>query len=99
MTEIPDLKLLFIINRSSGNNEKDWHGIIRNYFKPLGHAIELFDLPKSCTPEKIKQKIEVYKPGRVVAVGGDGTVKLAAQCLQQTNTPLGILPAGSANGM
>jgi diacylglycerol kinase family enzyme len=29
----------------------------------------------------------------------DGTVKLVAQCLQQTNIPLGILPAGSANGM
>ena len=36
---------------------------------------------------------------RVIAVGGDGTVKLAAQCLLHTNIPLGILPAGSANGM
>jgi YegS/Rv2252/BmrU family lipid kinase len=35
----------------------------------------------------------------VIAVGGDGTVKLAAQCLLNSIIPLGILPAGSANGM
>jgi diacylglycerol kinase (ATP) len=99
MNETPALKLLFIINRSSGNNEKDWYEIIQNYFKSLHHTIELFALPDPCTPDKIRQKIEEYKPGRVVAVGGDGTVKLVAQCVQQTNISLGILPAGSANGM
>lgn len=99
MNNRPGLKLLFIINPVSGNNEKDWHEVIQNYFKPLNHTIELFDLPDSSSAEKIKQKIEVFKPERVVAVGGDGTVKLVAQCLQHTNIPLGIVPAGSANGM
>jgi YegS/Rv2252/BmrU family lipid kinase len=99
MNKTPDLKLLFIINPGSGNNEKDWHAVIQNYFKSLNHTIELFDLPDPCIPEKVKRKIEEYKPERVVAVGGDGTVKLVTQCLQQTNILLGILPAGSANGM
>jgi diacylglycerol kinase (ATP) len=99
MNKTPGLKLLFIINPGSGNNGKDWHEVIQKYFKSLNYTIELFDLPDPCSPEKIKQKIEEYKPERVVAVGGDGTVKLTAQCLQQTNIPLGILPAGSANGM
>jgi diacylglycerol kinase (ATP) len=99
MTKTSDLKLLFIINPGSGNKEKNWHEIIYDYFKSLDYTIELFDLPDQCIPEKIKQKIDEYKPAKVVAVGGDGTVKLAAQCLQQTNIPLGILPAGSANGM
>ncbi|MDQ2721005.1 MAG: diacylglycerol kinase family lipid kinase [Bacteroidota bacterium] len=94
-----NLKLLFIINPGSGNNEPDWPKLIRDYFKPLTHTIELFYLPDPCDPEKIKQKINEYKPERVVAVGGDGTVKLAAQCLLKTCIPLGILPAGSANGM
>jgi diacylglycerol kinase family enzyme len=98
-SEPRNLKLLFIINPGSGDNEKDWPSIIQNYFKSSTHTIELFDLPNPCSPQKIKQKIEEYKPGRVVAVGGDGTVKLVAQCLQQTSIPLGILPGGSANGM
>jgi diacylglycerol kinase (ATP) len=99
MNDTPSLKLLFIINRGSGNNHTDWHSIIHNYFRSGSHIIELFELPQPCSPEKIKQKIQEYKPQRVIAVGGDGTVKLAAQCLMQTNIPLAILPAGSANGM
>ena len=43
--------------------------------------------------------INKMKPDRVVAVGGDGTVQLAAKQLLGSGIPLGILPAGSANGM
>lgn len=99
MNETNSLKLLFIINSKSGNNTTDWRQLIEDYFKPLNHHIELFDLPNPCDPGNIKQKVEEYQPQRVVAVGGDGTVKLAAQCLLNTGIPLGILPAGSANGM
>ncbi len=99
MEETQNLKLLFIINPGSGKNGKDWHTIIKAYFKPLPHTIELFDLPEPCVPKKVKEKIDGYKPQRVVAVGGDGTIKLVATCVQQTNIPLCILPAGSANGM
>lgn len=35
----------------------------------------------------------------VVAVGGDGTVKMAADHLVNSGIPLGIVPTGSANGM
>jgi diacylglycerol kinase family enzyme len=38
-------------------------------------------------------------PHKVIAVGGDGTVKLVAACLLHTKISLGILPAGSANGL
>ncbi len=99
MNDITALKLLFIINPRSGKNKTDWEAVIQEYFKPLHHAIELFKIPDPCIPEEIKQKITEYKPDRVVAVGGDGTVKLAAQCLIKTNIPLGIVPGGSANGL
>lgn len=35
----------------------------------------------------------------VVAVGGDGTVKMVADHLASSGIPLGIVPTGSANGM
>jgi diacylglycerol kinase family enzyme len=47
----------------------------------------------------VKTQLADFKPQRVVAVGGDGTIKFAASCLLRTSLPLGIIPAGSANGM
>jgi len=47
----------------------------------------------------VQHYIETISPDRVVAVGGDGTVKMLAELLKETPIPLGILPAGSANGM
>ncbi len=93
------LKILFIINPGSGVKKFDWPVLITEFFKPLEHEIELFELPDPCDAEHITQKISQYKPDRVIAVGGDGTVNLLAKCLISTGIPLGILPAGSANGM
>jgi len=59
----------------------------------------LFDLPENCTSDHLRQKIRNSKAGKIVAVGGDGTVKLVAESLLEDPVPLGILPAGSANGM
>lgn len=92
-------KLLFIINPASGNRETNWRTIIENYFEDRPCLIDFFNLPTDCDLQKIIDKIETFMPQQVIAVGGDGTVKLVAECLLQKNIPLAILPAGSANGL
>ena len=92
-------KLLFIINPGSGNGDINWPTVIEKYFENSSCIIELFHLPSDCDIKKIIEKIEVFLPQQVIAVGGDGTVKLVAECLLQKNIPMGILPAGSANGL
>ena len=99
MTTGQGRKILFIINPGSGNNAISWPVIINDYFKSLNHIIELFHLPKNCSLQIINEKIALFLPQQVIAVGGDGTVKLVATCLLQKNMSLGILPAGSANGL
>ncbi len=99
MTEKESIKLLFIINPRSGSNTTDWAMVINDYFKSSNHTIELFHLTKHCNVQTIKEKIKLVCPERVIAVGGDGTVALVAECLIELNIPLGILPAGSANGL
>jgi diacylglycerol kinase (ATP) len=93
------LKILFIINPASGSNSINWAVVIANYFSPLDYTIQTYVLTKDCNIQTIKDKIELFKPQQVVAVGGDGTIKLVAECLIYTNILLGILPAGSANGL
>lgn len=94
------LKLLFVINPGSGPKARlDWETEVRNYFRELPHQIEFYLLTGKNDADSLKYWIDKINPGRVVAVGGDGTVSLVAEVLLGTGIPMGILPAGSANGM
>lgn len=94
------LKILFAINPASGGKKKlDWETGIREYFKDSHHSFETFILDGDNDKTSLNYWINQWQPDRVVAVGGDGTVKLLAEQLLYTNVALGILPGGSANGM
>src|SRR6188474_639731 len=99
MTTPGIIKLLFIVNNRSGNNSTDWRSSIQRFFRDSLHTAEVYELPEDCTKEAIKQKIHASGAQRIIAVGGDGTVKLVAEIVAGTDMPMGILPAGSANGM
>ena len=98
MTAAPS-NLLFIVNPGSGNNNTDWKKEIESYFSSQDGKFEIYEITNPCHPEIIKQKIDSFSPTKVIAVGGDGTVKLVAECLLNTKIPMALLPAGSANGM
>ncbi|MET0463780.1 MAG: YegS/Rv2252/BmrU family lipid kinase [Chitinophagaceae bacterium] len=91
--------LLFIVNPGSGKSNTDWKEEILQFFEGRSEEIEIFELPDSCEPSVIKDKISASNANRIIAVGGDGTVKLIAGFLVNTDKELGILPAGSANGL
>lgn len=92
-------KILFIINPGSGHGTIDFSEAISSFFEDRTEQAELYELPKSCSIEELKKIIAKAKADRVAAVGGDGTLKLVATCLLGSDTPIGIIPAGSANGM
>jgi len=94
------LKILFVINPISGGKKKiNWENIIRIYFKNLSHTIEFYVLSGKDDTGSLDYWTEKLQITRIVAVGGDGTVNLLAKQLLGTNLIMGILPAGSANGM
>lgn len=94
------LKILFVVNPISGGRQKhDWEAAIREYFKTRPHATEFYLLTGKNDKISIEQHIERFRPDIVVAVGGDGTVKSIANIVKETKMALGVLPAGSANGM
>jgi YegS/Rv2252/BmrU family lipid kinase len=95
-----ELKILFVINPVSGGKEKhDWEASIRGFFRDKPHAIDFYLLTGKNDKVSIQHHIDRIQPDRVVAVGGDGTIKMLATILKETPVALGILPAGSANGM
>jgi diacylglycerol kinase (ATP) len=94
------LKLLFIINPVSGGKSKtNWEEEIREYFKTSPHNMEFYLLTGKHDNTSVEHHIDSVSPDRVVAVGGDGTVKMIAELLKNKPVPLAIIPAGSANGM
>jgi diacylglycerol kinase (ATP) len=94
------LKFLFAINPVSGGKSKNnWKEAITDYFKSRPHPVETYLLMGKNDADQLTNKIKQLKPDRVIAVGGDGTVNMVARILLGTGIPMGILPAGSANGL
>ncbi len=94
------LSYLFVVNSSSGTNQStNWDNVINEFFFDKNQNFKIYHLPKDFTLTQIKDHINTYQPKYVIAVGGDGTVTMLANIVANTNIALGILPAGSANGM
>jgi YegS/Rv2252/BmrU family lipid kinase len=94
------LKFLFVINPIAGGTSKaQWEEHIHRLQQDSPHHFHLYELQHAQDHASVRELIRSQEPDRVVAVGGDGTVKYIAELLAGTNIPLGILPAGSANGM
>lgn len=93
-------KLLFVINPVSGGNKKaQWGAGIEEYFRETPYEIKFITLNGKNDSSRVRQLIKDFQPDKVIAVGGDGTIKLVAEQLVDTRIPMGILPAGSANGL
>lgn len=95
-----ELKYLFVINPVSGGKQKqEWEEAICSFFKDRPYEVQTYLLNGKEDRESLDHHIASFQPRYVVAVGGDGTIKMVAELLRGTNMIMGILPAGSANGM
>jgi diacylglycerol kinase family enzyme len=92
--------IIFLINKLSGRGgQSDYEHRIREYMEGKGVACTFFYFPLEDAEIKLKNRIRDTAPYVLVAVGGDGTVRFAAGLLLGTSVRLGIIPAGSLNGM
>jgi len=93
-------KILLVVNRGSGQPDPAIEEAIADFIKQNpAHSIGQLILKDKTDCALIRRHIRQSQPDVVAAVGGDGTVKLVAEMLVGTAVPLGIVPAGSANGM
>ncbi len=100
MPDNPSLKILFVINPGAGGRKKgEWETEIREYFNSGTLQPDFYILGQPDDMQQIRRILNEKKPDRLVAVGGDGTVTMLAREIRNSSIALGILPAGSANGM
>jgi len=91
--------VLFVANPKSGKaNSERLSEYISDYSKMYSYVWQLYFTKGTNDEQAINEKIRHFKPGIVVAAGGDGTINLVARLLIKTTIKLGIIPMGSANG-
>ncbi|WP_165389012.1 diacylglycerol/lipid kinase family protein [Aquimarina brevivitae] len=94
-----ETKILVVVNPISGDINKE--PVIQ---KIKGAVSKKTDLKfyKTTGREDYKTLKELQadvQPDRILVVGGDGTVKLIAECFKNNNPTIGIIPCGSSNGL
>ncbi len=95
----PEGSVVFIVNPIAGTRQKDFilENIRHHLPKELATEIIFTEYPGHAfdiAREKVRQGITT-----IVAVGGDGTINEVASALVKTPCRLGIIPAGSGNGL
>jgi len=93
-------KVLLVVNPISGDLVKDQiFEIVIERAKSEGDDLRIYKTTGENDQEIIREMVENIKPARVLVAGGDGTISMVAQAVHDQNVILGIIPAGSANGL
>jgi YegS/Rv2252/BmrU family lipid kinase len=93
-------KFLLVINPISGGNDKsDMVGEVKDFAAEAGVELVEYETTGKDDQEKIKSAYKEHKPSRILVAGGDGTIKMVAEAVEDHDVIIGVLPAGSANGL
>lgn len=92
--------VLIVVNPVSGGIDKSYFidavndfAVLENY-NPILLKTTLGD-----TISKVKSFYKKFLPERIIIIGGDGTIKMVAEAVEDFDVILGVLPAGSSNGL
>ena len=93
-------KYLFIVNPISGDVDKA--AMIEEtmaFANKINGEVIIFETSEADCKDEINDLYELHQPERVLIAGGDGTIKMVAEALENQDVFFCILPAGSANGL
>ena len=93
-------KALLVVNPISGGNDKtDMISGVKAFASENRIELTIYETTGKNDGEEILELYKKHQPDRVIVAGGDGTIKFVAEALETQNVILGLLPAGSANGL
>ena len=92
--------IIFVVNPISGDLDKsDLVNAVAEFATTNHFDLKVYETNGKNDIKEIQSLYEQYNPERIIVAGGDGTIKMVAEAMQQHNIIIGILPAGSANGL
>ena len=93
-------KFLLIINPIAGGNDKaQLVAATKEFAEKEGVELIEYETTGDDDEAAIKNLYNEHKPERMLVAGGDGTIKIAAEAVEHHDVIIGVLPAGSANGL
>lgn len=93
-------RILFVINPKSGRGQRqDVGDILSRFSSEYNFEYQTYQTTGKNDQEEINYRMEEFQPDTVIAAGGDGTINMVASLLVNKEISLGIIPAGSANGL
>ncbi|MDI1315802.1 YegS/Rv2252/BmrU family lipid kinase [Flavobacterium sp.] len=93
-------KYVLIVNPISGDMDKS-EILLKTLALAEEYKIEIivYETSGKSDEKAIKKLYDLHKPERILITGGDGTIKMVAEALEDKDVIIGILPAGSTNGL
>lgn len=92
--------IIFVVNPISGDLDKsDLVNAVTEFATTRHFDLEVYETTGKNDIKEIQSLYEQHNPERIIVAGGDGTIKMVAEAMEQHDVIIGILPAGSANGL
>lgn len=92
--------ILLVVNPISGGLDKsELIEEIKSAIIKKNRTLSVFQTTGDEDVYNLKNLIKEKAPERIIVAGGDGTIKIVAEAMQGHQIPIGIIPAGSANGL
>ena len=92
--------MLLVVNPISGGVDKsEFIEAVTHFAAKENWNLILFKTSGEDDVSRIRILFKRDKPKRIIIVGGDGTIKMVADATESQDVILGILPAGSSNGL
>ena len=93
-------RVLLVVNPISGGRDKTpIIELVQKKIQETEGELKVYSTTGEYDKSHITDIVNEFQPNRVLIAGGDGSIKLLAEILQGDNIPIGIFPAGSANGL
>lgn len=97
---MPNNKYILVLNPISGDIDKTELLVkVMSFAEESGIEVIVYETSGNDDETAIQNLYGLHKPERVLIAGGDGTIKLVGEALEDKDVIFGILPAGSANGL